>query len=85
MALSPISTGLPATLRPNTPARSDAAIAAQRAFFQAALAQTQAVEPVRPSPSTPPRPATRAMPSAPTSDEPPERILRPGSLLDIKV
>jgi hypothetical protein len=84
MALSPISTGLPATLRPNTPVRTEAAIAAQRAFFQAALSQTQAVAPVTAAP-TPPRPVTRVLPSTPTTDEPPERILRPGSLLDIRV
>ncbi|MEO6341139.1 MAG: hypothetical protein ABIO39_13940 [Caulobacteraceae bacterium] len=85
MALSPISAGLPATtLRPTTPVRSEAAIAAQRAFFQAALSQTQAVAPVTAAP-TPPRPVTRVAHSTPTTDEPPERILRPGSLLDIRV
>ena len=86
MALPPISSGLPATtIRPNTPVRNEAAIAAQRAFFQAALSQTQAVAPTTAAPTAPPRPVTRAAPSTPTTDEPPERILRPGSLLDIRV
>ena len=85
MALSPISAGLPVpSTRPTTPARSEAAIAAQRAFFQAALSQTQAVAPVTAAP-TPPRPVTRVIPSRAADDEPPERFMRPGSLLDIKV
>ena len=63
-----------------TPARSEAIRAAQRAFFEAALSGTAA------SPSAQPRAAQAvAGPAASTSAAPPDRILRPGSLLDIKV
>ncbi|HTK36825.1 MAG TPA: hypothetical protein VL358_16260 [Caulobacteraceae bacterium] len=63
----------PAALRPQAPARVDAAKAAQRAFFQAALGdQTPAGKPAAP-------PATR------TEDASPQRLPRPGSLIDIKV
>ena len=64
-----------------TPARSEAVKAAQRAFFQAAL---NGVEPVaataqpRVAPTAPVQPAR-------FDAAPPSRMLRPGSLLDIKV
>ena len=63
-----------------TPASSDAVRAAQRAFFQAALNGVEPVAAAQPrvSPTAPAQP-TRADPS------PPGRLLRPGSLLDIKV
>ena len=55
-------------------ARVDATTAAQRAFFQAAL-NNETFAPA-------PKPATvRAEPAAAS----PQRLLRPGSLLDIKV
>ena len=86
MALPPISSGLPSTsLRPITPARGEAAMAAQRAFFQAALSQTQAAAPTTTATATPARPVTRVAPTAPTAEEPQDRFLRPGSLLDIRV
>lgn len=77
----------PPTPQPQGGARADAPRAnAQRAFFQAAMGQAQA-------PARPAAPPTEAAPSAaPTTQripdpraEPPTRILRPGSLLDIKV
>ena len=63
-----------------TPARSEAVRAAQRALLEAALSGTAAL------PSAQPRtaPAVPA-PAAARSAAPPDRILRPGSLLDIKV
>ena len=63
------------------PARSEAVKAAQRAFFQAAL---NGVEPV--AATAQPRVAPTA-PVQPTRFDapPPGRLLRPGSLLDIKV
>lgn len=74
---------LPAA-RPVAPARSEAVRAAQRAFFEAALGQpsTPAAAPsVTAAPAAPPpRTAMRVDPQSP-----PERILRPGSLVDIKV
>ena len=64
-----------------TPARSEAVKAAQRAFFQAAL---NGVEPV--ASAAQPRVAPTAPALSVRSDAaPPNRLLRPGSLLDIKV
>jgi hypothetical protein len=97
------SSGPPA-LRPITPVRSEAARAAQRAFFEAALgktpaaAQTPAVVQVQTTtPTAAARPtsalsalanAFAAKPStqaaAPTATSP-SRVLRPGSIVDIKV
>ena len=64
--------------------------AAQRAFFEAALGKVEApaaTAPVRAAVATPPRP----QPQAPQvnriaiPDEPPTRLMRPGSFVDIKV
>ncbi len=98
-----IGSGPPA-LRPITPIRSEAARAAQRAFFEAALAKTPAaaqppavvqVQTIAPTPAARPpsviaslASAFRATPApqvAPTTDTPPSRLLRPGSIVDIKV
>jgi hypothetical protein len=79
--------GQPQPQRPIDPAR----LAAQKAFFAAALGQAQGAAPA-PAPVQPtevrtaaparaaeaPQPAARAL-------EPPQRILRPGSILDIRV
>jgi len=98
-----IGSGPPA-LRPITPIRSEAARAAQRAFFEAALGETPAasqapavvqVQTVAPTPAAR-QPSTIASlasafgsrPSpqvAPVADTPPSRLLRPGSIVDIKV
>lgn len=77
------------TIRPHLPqapqpAASPARTAAQRAFFDAAVGKAAAA----PAPSAPPRaetpaPAAVVAPAAPA--EAPRKILRPGSLLDIKV
>jgi len=94
----------PPALRPITPVRSEAARAAQRAFFEAALGKTPAVSQppavVRvqtPAPTSATRPASAiaslasafsAKPSAQSgsaTDTPPARVLRPGSIVDIKV
>ena len=90
MALTPIS-GRPAQPPATQPAAGDARTAAQRAFFQAALAKAGA--PAAPAQTTAPAPVqSRAVQPAVTrvQDETaipprPSRILRPGSLLDIKV
>lgn len=58
---------------PANPAASEAVRAAQQAFFQTALGQIQASAP-----------AARAAPAT-TAEPGPQRPLRPGSLLDIKV
>jgi hypothetical protein len=62
------------------PARSEAVRAAQKAFFEAALGGTTAAPPAPKAAATPAVHATRLDPQ--TS---PGRILRPGSLVDIKV
>lgn len=69
---------LPA-ITPQPPASAPASRdvkAAQRAFFQAALGQVEA------APAAPPPPEKVA--SAP-AEAPQDRILRPGSLVDIRV
>ncbi len=104
-----IGNGAPPALRPVAPIRSEAARAAQRAFFDAALGkppaatqtpvvvQTPAVVQVQaPAPTSTVRPtsalatlsaAFRPKPSQSeaTTDTLPTRILRPGSIVDIKV
>ena len=72
---------------PNAQRQDAGRTAAQRAFLQAAL-QSQA--PARsPQAASQPAPAVSAQPvqRVPTAlpDEPPQKILRPGSLLDIRV
>lgn len=68
--------------RPVDPAR----LAAQRAFFAAAMGQTSASPPA----ASPAEPATASAtrqvePAAAPSSSGAQRILRPGSLLDIRV
>lgn len=97
MALPPINgrpSQLPATTAPGT---SDARSAAQRAFFQAALNKAGAAAPtsapVRTAAPQAAAPASRAVQPAVTrvtnetlAQQPqPTRILRPGSIIDIKV
>lgn len=82
MAL-PIRPGFPQTAPPIQ--RPDVARnPGQRAFFEAALRQQQAPTAVAAAP-----PMARALPMgripANLPADPPEQILRPGSLLDIKV
>ena len=71
---------------PQTPAPANTTrTAAQRAFFQAALGEAQAPAKA----AAPPEPAREAVrvqtERAETPAEPPTKILRPGSLLDIRV
>ena len=79
-----------APTRPLPPARAQSIVAAQKAFFDQALASEAFAAPVRAPPPAaasgdlaPAPPATRLAfdPAEPT----PSRPLRPGSLLDIKV
>jgi len=93
LALPPI-TGRPIQpqANPQSPA-SDARTAAQRAFFQTALVKAGApVVPAAPTQATPAPTSARAVQPGVTrlKDETtvpphPGRILRPGSLVDIKV
>ena len=80
----------PSPARPAAPARSETVLAAQRAFFEAALGQAQtpaaAARPVQaatPIAAAPPIARTAAPRLDPQN--PPERLLRPGSIIDIKV
>jgi hypothetical protein len=94
----------PPALRPITPVRSEAARAAQRAFFEAALGKTPAasqtpavVQVQTTAPTVAARPVSalsslasafgaKAGPQAAASTEtPPSRVPRPGSIVDIKV
>jgi hypothetical protein len=69
-------------------ARAEAVKAAQRAFFNTALTQTQApsttTSAVAAAPVPQPR-ATRLNATVVQDTVPSDRILRPGSLLDIRV
>ncbi len=89
MALTPIpGRTLPPTASPRPPA--DARAAAQRAFFEAALAKTttaaatQAAAPAR-AESRAVQPAVTRLQDETTIPPHPGRPLRPGSLIDIKV
>jgi hypothetical protein len=85
LALPPIS-GQPA---PATRPIADPRAAAQRAFFQAALGQTQA--PQAKAPTAAPVPTTRAQaqaivpPRAAAEPQAPDRLARPGSIVNIVV
>lgn len=57
--------------------------AGQRAFFEAAFGKAPAQAAQAAAPETPARHTAKVPTSLPA--EPPQRILRPGSLLDIKV
>ena len=76
-------------LAPLQPAgRAEAVKAAQRAFFNAALVQAQAPSPVRSAVAAAPTPqpqTTRLNATVVPDAAPTDRILRPGSLLDIRV
>ena len=90
MALPPIRPSVtPQPAAPARPAVDAARAAAQRAFFQAAMGGEVPTTPA-PRPVDPVMGASRFTPqsqqrAAVIPDEPPARILRPGSFLDIKV
>ena len=67
-------------------ARAEAVKAAQRAFFNAALVQAQAPAPTRSAVTAAPQPQATLLNATVVQDTAPtDRILRPGSLLDIRV
>ncbi|ODT89308.1 hypothetical protein [Phenylobacterium sp. SCN 70-31] len=68
---------------PQAPAREEAGrLAAQRAFFAAATGRAQpAAAPAAETPRVPPPTVNRVAEVA----DPPQKILRPGSILDIRV
>jgi hypothetical protein len=66
-----------------TPGADAARQAAQKAFFDAAMGRAAAPTATR---ATAPAPAPQRVELRPTANaEPPTRILRPGSLLDIRI
>jgi len=81
-AIPPLSSGAG---QPIGPGRQDASaqarVAAQRAFFQAALGQAQAAS----ATAAQPRPQTSTPIQTATSDDAPQRIPRPGSIVNIVV
>ncbi len=83
-----ITSGSQALTPVQAPARAEAVKAAQRAFFNAALVQAQAPTAVRSAVAAPapPQPQTTRL-NATVVDDPAStgRMLRPGSLLDIRV
>lgn len=81
MADMKIPASLPVAARAMTGARAEAIRNAQKAFFQAAMTQAQRPEP---KPSAKPQSKTAAPADLQETDRP-QRYLRPGSLLDIKV
>ncbi len=89
MALTPI-TGRPPRPTSTTPAPVDPRASAQRAFFQAALNKTQAPTvvakaPMASSDSRALQPAVTRLKDETAIPPHPGRVLRPGSLIDIKV
>ena len=78
---------IPAASTPQTGGADSARLAAQKAFFEAAMgranAPTAPVRPVEPTPA-PVRQDFRASPQQ-MAEATPQRILRPGSLLNIVV
>jgi hypothetical protein len=89
MALPPIRPSVtPQAAPPARPAADAARAAAQRAFFQAAMGGEVPTTPA-PRPVDPVMGAQKFTPQASQRasipEEPPQRILRPGSFLDIKV
>jgi hypothetical protein len=78
--------GLPAVpQRPaQTPALTRAGGSRAAAFFQAAISDTTAATPVAVQMQTQPQRQPPARPFAPSA-EPPQKLLRPGSLLNILV
>lgn len=74
-------------IRPNMPGLAQQAgstrMAGQRAFFEAASGRTSTAAPAAAAARAPVAPVQKIPVNLPA--DPPERILRPGSLLDIRV
>lgn len=81
---APIRPSFPQAQSPAASRATDAARAAQRAFFDAALGKAQAVPAPEPPKASVAAPSVRSARAAQASSEP-DRLLRPGSLLNIRV
>lgn len=80
--IRPTLTPPPAAI-PQPQQAQDSKLAAQRAFFAAALGQAQPAAAAQAAPAAPT--AAPLMRTPDPAAEPPAKILRPGSLLDIRV
>jgi hypothetical protein len=81
--LTPIRPGMPPAQPATSPAADAARLAAQRAFFQEAMGRPAAATPAPVQAAAPP---IRTVELRPTPNaEAPAKVLRPGSLLDIRV
>lgn len=78
--------GMPAAPAATQVQRPDAArLEAQKAFFELAFGRAPAPAAVQTAPADSAAVAARPQRTPPASAEPPAKILRPGSLLDIRV
>ena len=83
--MTPIRPGMPPA-QPAPTGGADAARLAQRAFFQQAMGRPAATPTAAPTTAQTPAPPVRTVELRPAANaEPPAKILRPGSLLDIRV
>ena len=84
--MTPIRPGMPPAQPASTAGADAARLAAQRAFFQQAMGRPSTAQAPAPGAAQPPAQPLRAVELRPAANaEPPAKILRPGSLLDIRV
>ena len=84
--MTPIRPGMPPAQPAPTGGADAARLAAQRAFFQQAMGRPAAAATAAPATAQAPTQPVRTVELRPAANaEPPAKILRPGSLLDIRV
>ena len=84
--MTPIRPGMPPAQSAPSAGADAARLAAQRAFFHQAMGRPAAAATPAPIAAQAPTPPVRTVELRPTANaEPPTKILRPGSLLDIRV
>ena len=84
--MTPIRPGMPPAQPASTAGADAARLAAQRAFFQQAMGRPAAAATAAPTAAQAPALPVRTVELRPAANaEPPTKILRPGSLLDIRV
>ena len=84
--MTPIRPGMPPAQPAQTAGADAARLAAQRAFFQQAMGRPAAAPAAAAATGQTPAPPVRTVELRPAANaEPPAKILRPGSLLDIRV
>jgi hypothetical protein len=81
-----IRSGMPPVQPASTTGADAARLAAQRAYFQQAMGRPAAAAAPAPTAVQTPSPPVRTVELRPAANaEPPTKVLRPGSLLDIRV